>query len=246
MPTGTTGRRSPGRRAPEYHAWDEATKADGSVTPGKDNQNNYLLFSAGGLDFVAVGLSYGVTPAEAKWADSIFKRYRDRNGIMLSHDYLKPSANPDGRGADFSAPDGSPLFKQVVETNPNVFLVLAGHEHGVGTNLKSKIGVTLSHDVVELLADYQFYTVTAAELWPKQVAPTAPSTSTATALPTTRPPTGCSSARASCACCSSTWTGPRCTSTRTHRSSRTSGRPSTTSARTAASPSRGTTARRTT
>ncbi|MEH1166268.1 carbohydrate-binding protein [Micromonospora sp. CPCC 205539] len=154
----------------EYHAWDEVTKADGTVTPGKDNQNNYLLFSAGGLDFVAVGLSYGVTPAEAKWADSIFKRYKDRNGVLLSHDYLKPSANPDGRGADFSAPDGSPLYKQVVEANPNVFLVLAGHEHGVGTNLKSKVGVTVSHDVVELLADYQFYTVAAGELWPKLVA----------------------------------------------------------------------------
>ncbi|GAB3947052.1 hypothetical protein GCM10027614_41610 [Micromonospora vulcania] len=154
----------------EYHAWDEVTNADGSVTPGKDNQNNYLLFSAGGLDFVAVGLSYGVTPAEAKWADSIFKRYKDRNGVLLSHDYLKPSVNPDGRGADFSAPDGSPLYKQVVEANPNVFLVLAGHEHGVGTNLKSKVGVTVSHDVVELLADYQFYTVAAGELWPKLVA----------------------------------------------------------------------------
>ncbi|MFI6761051.1 carbohydrate-binding protein [Micromonospora sp. NPDC050417] len=150
----------------EYHAWDEVDNADGTVTPGKDNQNNYTLFSAGGLDFVAVGLSYGVTAPEARWADSIFKRYRDRNGILLSHDYLKPSTNPDGRGAEFSAPDGSPLYKQVVETNPNVFLVLAGHEHGVGTNLKSKVGVTVSHDVVELLADYQFYTVPAGELWP--------------------------------------------------------------------------------
>ncbi|MER7005994.1 carbohydrate-binding protein [Dactylosporangium sp. NPDC000555] len=153
----------------EYHAWDEQVNADGTVKPGKDNQNNYVLFSAGGLDFVAVGLSYGVTPQEAKWADSVFKRYKDRNGILLSHDYLKPSTNPDGRGADFSAPDGSPLYKQVVETNPNVFLVLAGHEHGVGTNLKSKVGVTVTHDVVELLADYQFYTVSAGELWPKLV-----------------------------------------------------------------------------
>lgn len=110
-----------------------------------------------------------MTPQEAKWADSIFKRYKDRNGILLSHDYLKPSSNPDGRGADFSAPDGSPLYKQVVENNPNVFLVLAGHEHGVGTNLKTKVGVTVAHDVVELLADYQFYTVPAGELWPKLV-----------------------------------------------------------------------------
>ncbi|MGZ0153412.1 Ig-like domain repeat protein [Kribbella sp. WER1] len=153
----------------EYHAWDEKVNADGSITPGKDNQNNYVLFSAGGLDFVAVGLSYGVTPQEASWADSVFKRYKDRNGILLSHDYLRPSTNPDGRGAAFSAPDGSPLYKQVVEANPNVFLVLAGHEHGVGTNLKSKVGVTVAHDVVELLADYQFYTVPAGELWPKLV-----------------------------------------------------------------------------
>ncbi|WP_051366379.1 carbohydrate-binding protein [Hamadaea tsunoensis] len=149
-----------------YHAWDEVTNADGSVTPGKDNQNNYVLFSAGGLDFVAVGLSYGVTPAEAKWADSIFKRYKDRNGILLSHDYLKPSANADGRGAAFSDPDGSALYQQVVLTNPNVFLILAGHEHGVGINLKTGVGVTVTHDVVELLADYQFYTVAAGELWP--------------------------------------------------------------------------------
>ncbi|MCP2327061.1 chitodextrinase [Hamadaea flava] len=153
----------------EYHAWDEVTNPDGTVTPGKDNQNNYILFSAGGLDFVAVGLSYGVTPQEAKWADSIFKRYKDRNGILLSHDYLRPSTNPDGRGADFSAPDGSPLYKTVVEANPNVFLVLAGHEHGVGTNLKTKVGVTVTHDVVELLADYQFYTVSAGELWPGKI-----------------------------------------------------------------------------
>ncbi|MDQ7904932.1 Ig-like domain repeat protein [Phytohabitans sp. ZYX-F-186] len=153
-------------RGAEYHAWDEVTNPDGTVTPGKDNQNNYVLFSAGGLDFVAVGLSYGVTPTEAKWADSIFKRYKDRNGILLSHDYLRPSTNPDGRGAAFSAPDGSPLYKLVVEENPNVFLVLAGHEHGVGTNVKSKVGVTVAHDVVELLADYQFYTVSAGELWP--------------------------------------------------------------------------------
>ncbi|HEY1116598.1 MAG TPA: Ig-like domain repeat protein, partial [Acidimicrobiales bacterium] len=153
-----------------YHSWDEETAADGTVTtPGRDNQNNYLLFSAGGLDFVAVGLSYGVTNAEAAWASSVFERYHDRNGILLSHDYLAPSTSPDGRGAKFSAPDGSMLYKRVVERNPNVFLVLAGHEHGVGTNVRSGVGVTVSHDVVELLADYQFYTVPAATLFPDLV-----------------------------------------------------------------------------
>ncbi|MGW4407791.1 metallophosphoesterase [Nonomuraea sp. NPDC004702] len=128
-----------------------------------DNQNHYDLFSAGGLDFVVVGLSYGVTREEAEWADSVFKKFPGRNGILLSHDYLVPSANPDGRGAAFSAPDGSMLYKTVVEKNPNVFLILAGHEHGVGTNVKPKVG-QVGNGVVELLADYQFYTVSADRL----------------------------------------------------------------------------------
>lgn len=128
-----------------------------------DNQNHFDLFSAGGLDFVVVGLSYGVTRDEAEWADGIFKRFPDRNAILLSHDYLKPSASPDGRGATFSAPDGAMLFNTIVSDNPNVFLILAGHEHGVGTNVKPQVG-DIGNGVVELLADYQFYTVSADRL----------------------------------------------------------------------------------
>jgi hypothetical protein len=55
------------------------------------------------------------------------------------------------------------LYKTVVQDNPNVFLILAGHEHGVGTNVKPKVG-EVAHGVVELLADYQFYTVSADRL----------------------------------------------------------------------------------
>ncbi len=159
----------PAKYKASYHAWDETTDDSGAVvTRGRDNQNNYVLFTAGGLDFVAVGLSYGVTQAEADWASSIFQRYQDRNGILLTHAYIAPSGAPDGRGANFST-DGSRAFSTIVAANPNVFLVLAGHEHGVGTNLKTGVGVTIEHNVVELLADYQFYKMTAGELWPEKV-----------------------------------------------------------------------------
>lgn len=149
-----------------YQAADDTwgTASYGGPWKEGDNQNNYVLFSAGGLEFVAVGLSYGVTREEADWASSVFERFPERNGIVLSHDYLKPSTNPDGRGSAFSAPDGSLLYRLVVESNPNVFLVLAGHEHGVGTNVKAGVGPTVTHDVVEMLADYQFYTVSADRL----------------------------------------------------------------------------------
>ncbi|WP_306291608.1 metallophosphoesterase [Microbispora sp. GKU 823] len=156
----------PGRYQTAAQGWQHAEY--GGPWKEGDNQNHYDLFSAGGLDFVVVGLSYGVTREEAEWADSVFKRFPDRNGILLSHDYLVPSTNPDGRGAGFSAPDGSMLYKTVVEKNPNVFLILAGHEHGVATNVKPKVG-QVGKGVVELLADYQFYTVSADRLGLTQV-----------------------------------------------------------------------------
>ncbi|MEU4387932.1 metallophosphoesterase [Promicromonospora sp. NPDC023805] len=147
--------------------WEDATYG-GSMTPGS-NENHYDLFSAGGLDFVVVGLSYGVTRDEAEWAASIFDRYSDRNGVLLTHDYLEPSTSPDGRGANFGGSDGPLLYNLLVKDNPNVFLVLAGHRHGVGTNVRPPVVGDIGGGVVELLADYQFYTVSAGQLGLTQV-----------------------------------------------------------------------------
>ncbi|TYL55071.1 hypothetical protein FXB39_05645 [Nocardioides sp. BGMRC 2183] len=152
----------PDRYQAAGQAWGESGSYGGPWKEG-DNQNNYVLFSAGGLDFVGIGMSYGVTREEADWADGILKRYADRNAIVLTHDYLQPSTEADGRGGAYMG-DGSALYKLLVEKNPNVFLVLAGHRHGVATNVKKGVGVTMSNGVVELLADYQAYTVTAGEL----------------------------------------------------------------------------------
>ncbi|MDM4762276.1 Ig-like domain repeat protein [Galbitalea sp. SE-J8] len=149
----------------DYHAWDETTDATGHVvSPGHDNQNSYVLFSAGGLDFVVVGLSYGVTQQEVDWANSVFARYHDRNGILMTHGYLTYSTNPDGRGAAL-ADDGNLLYDKVVSTNPNIVLVLAGHRHGSGINLKSIATTDSTHKVVELLSDYQAYTVPASTIF---------------------------------------------------------------------------------
>lgn len=158
-----------------YHAWDETTDTDGkTTTEGSDNQNNYVLFSAGGLDFVAVGLSYGVTKAEADWANSVFARYHDRNGILITHSYLAAAtaANPDGRNVATTG-DGSRLYQQVAAANPNVFLVLAGHIHGVGTNLKTYQTNTtqITHHTVEMLADYQNYQLPASKIFTKETCP---------------------------------------------------------------------------
>ncbi|WP_300265430.1 LamG-like jellyroll fold domain-containing protein [Microbacterium sp.] len=152
-----------------FHTMDEVTDSDtGAVaTRGKDSSNSYVLFSAGGLDFVAVGLSYGVTQEESDWADSVFKRYSDRNGILITHGYVSASSEPDGRTGRVGA-DGSKLYDEVVRSNANVFLVLGGHFHGVGTNVETIPGVQSNHKVVQMLADYQGYMVPAETIFSKE------------------------------------------------------------------------------
>lgn len=140
------------------------TASQASYQPWKpgDNANNYVLFSASGLDFVVVSLGFGVTPEESAWADGVLKQYADRNAIVLTHAYLAPSSNRDGRGGGMSY-DGMSVRGSVVKENPNVFLVLSGHEHGVNIEVRKNLGRPGNH-VVELLADYQFYKVRAGEV----------------------------------------------------------------------------------
>ena len=109
-----------------------------------------------------VSLGYDVTEEEAAWADSVLKQYPDRNAIVLTHAYNKPSNSPDGRGANASH-DGSIVLEKVVEPNSNVALVLSGHEHGVSIVTRKDVGTEGNH-VTELLADYQFYKVGSDEL----------------------------------------------------------------------------------
>ena len=52
------------------------------------NDNNYQLFSGGGMDFVIVHLEYCPPAAALSWASSIIQSYPDRIGMMTTHAYL--------------------------------------------------------------------------------------------------------------------------------------------------------------
>lgn len=141
--------------------WQEA---QASYTPWRegDNENHYDLFTAGGLDFIAVYLGYDVTQEELDWASEVLDQYSDRNAMVMTHAHRRPSTEPDGRGAAFSH-DGSRVDQGVLQEHDNVFLVLSGHEHGVDIEVRQDVGTEGNH-IVELLADYQFYEVSAEEL----------------------------------------------------------------------------------
>lgn len=113
---------------------------------GTDNTNNYQLFSAGGLDFIAVHLAYDTTPNAdiLDWADALLKAHPHRRALVTSH-WILGKGNP----AAFST-QGAAIYHRL-KGNPNLFLMLCGHIHAEGRRSDTHEGRTV-HSV---LSDYQ-------------------------------------------------------------------------------------------
>jgi 3',5'-cyclic AMP phosphodiesterase CpdA len=118
----------------------------GQPTFGDDLNNNrdhYDLVSVQGNDFVIVYLGWLIDQKSFDWANSILKKYADRNAIIATHEYLKPNKAYFGQG--------KAIWDKLVVPNPNVFMVLGGHNPGVANNVRT-IG---DRTVLEMLSDYQ-------------------------------------------------------------------------------------------
>ncbi|UCE58165.1 MAG: metallophosphoesterase [Phycisphaerales bacterium] len=118
---------------------------------GSDNDNNYTLFSGGGMDFIVIALEMvgnSSTPDAAvlAWADDLLTTYSDRRAIVISH-YLINLDNSWGT-------PGLAIYN-ALKDNPNLFLMLCGHMHGEARRTDTRTGM---EDVYTLLGDYQDYT----------------------------------------------------------------------------------------
>ncbi len=101
-------------------------------------ENAYLLFSAGGVDFLLVCLDYGASDSELKWAGSVISSYPERKAIITTHCYLFRDGTtldagdvypPNESGRDTgSSNNGDQMWEKLVSVYPNVFLVLSGHD----------------------------------------------------------------------------------------------------------------------
>ena len=114
---------------------------------GTTNDNNYQLFSAGGMDFVIVHLTYCPSAAVVSWADSVYKAHPDRVGIFTTHAYLGASAERSTHGC------GSTqfLWDGLAVPNPNLRFMLSGHVHAESR----RTDIANGQPVFQMLADYQ-------------------------------------------------------------------------------------------
>ena len=84
-----------------------------------DNVAHYDLVDLGSRGFIFVYLSDAPTAESIDWANRAFAEYPDRVGVLCTHKYLT-----DGPRVSTS---GRKLQREIVEANPNVYMVLCGH-----------------------------------------------------------------------------------------------------------------------
>jgi hypothetical protein len=114
---------------------------------GADNDNHYILFSASGLDFIAIFLEFD-PEANAEvldWADGLLKEHDDRRGIVVTH-FTMVGAALDNR---FS--EQGQATHDALKDNPNLFLILGGHICEAGW----RHDMFDANVVFSILADYQ-------------------------------------------------------------------------------------------
>jgi VCBS repeat-containing protein len=115
---------------------------------GTDNLNddNYELFSASGMDFIIIHFEYTSSPPQAvlDWADNLLKTYSHRRAIVTTHNMVRT-----GDPAPFST-QGQKIY-DALKDNPNLFLLLGGHNPGEG----QRVDVYNGNTIYSLCSDYQ-------------------------------------------------------------------------------------------
>ncbi len=118
----------------------------------KDNYGHYDIRSTGGADFVFVYLSYGDHSQEdLAWVNSVLAQHSNRIAVLAVHDYMATGGGRTERG--------ELLFNEVVLKNPNVRMVLCGHNYNsnravdeIDDNGDGKADRT----VYQIMANYQY------------------------------------------------------------------------------------------
>ncbi len=109
-----------------------------------DNDENWVTFEAGGMQFVVVNLQFDLTPDPAvlSWARSVFEAHPDAFGILNTHFLL-------GSGGGFGD-QGQAIYDTLRDVD-NVHLMTCGH---VSAEAR-RSDVYQGHTIHTMLADYQ-------------------------------------------------------------------------------------------
>jgi hypothetical protein len=135
-------------------------------------ENSYHLFSAGGRNFLVIGLEFGPRTDVVRWANEVAARHKDRAAILITHAYMyydetrydwstfgeKQTWNPHSYGVakatNDDVSDGEELWQKLVSKQENFILTLNGHvlNDGLGRTVTATPG---GRDIHQLLVNFQ-------------------------------------------------------------------------------------------
>lgn len=114
--------------------------------PGTDNNSHFDLFTASGLEFIVLYIDFNYDKLDYSavdaWADGVLKANANRRAIVVSHDLLSVKGTFDPRGQ---------AIYDNLKGNPNLFLMLCGHNHGE----VRRTDIHEGRSVITCLSDYQ-------------------------------------------------------------------------------------------
>ena len=142
----------------------------GGVFEAKRLDNSYHLFTAGGVDWIALALEFGPRNEVVAWAGRVLEDHPDRQAILATHAYLYSddtrydrSRRPDQfwnpyrygvSGQPGGVNDGEDLWQKLVSRHASMAFVVCGHVLNDGLGLLSSRG-RAGRTVHQMLANYQ-------------------------------------------------------------------------------------------
>jgi predicted phosphodiesterase len=135
-------------------------------------ENNCQLFSAGGRNFVVIGLEFGPRKDVVRWANEMAEKYKDREAILITHAFIysdetrydwakygtkqtwNPHSYPIAKNTGDDVMDGEELWQNLVSKHENFILTLSGHvlHDGLGRVVTATPG---GREVPQCLVNFQ-------------------------------------------------------------------------------------------
>lgn len=127
--------------------------------------NTYMLFDAGGVDYLVINLEFGPRMSVIRWAGRLCEAFPQRRVIINTHGYLDPDGSIMTENSRYSATSyafsdytevtsAQQLYDGLVKRYPNIFMVLCGHNCSDDSVVRTDTGVN-GNKITSVLIDPQ-------------------------------------------------------------------------------------------
>jgi Calcineurin-like phosphoesterase len=119
------------------------------------NENNYMFFSAGGMQFMVVSLEFTPRKEVVSWANEVIRQHPNHRVIVATHcyqDFTGDYTTGWADGYNIEGREGVDLWEELIQRHSNIFLAASGHIQGVAYRKRTGLNGNVVH---EILSDFQ-------------------------------------------------------------------------------------------